>query len=150
MQLTSKQLDELGEIAAMLRDQARMAILDAYTTDNSDVRAIHLAASDLYVARCNLIIDVAKSLGAKGMGLPWVRSGNKLEHVNDPAPVHESNLIEVGVHIGSKGCRERYVGKHIQCACPQPNCWVTYAKEAHAQGRPSIDYKTWLEQEKST
>lgn len=54
----------------------------------------------------------------------------------------ERDEIPVGVHIGSKGCRERY--SEPICGCPPGRCWVSEAKKAHAEGRPAPTTNAWL------
>ena len=59
-------------------------------------------------------------------------------------------MIPLGVHIGSKGCKLRYMTAagspqaRLQCGCPPDVCWVTYARAEHAAGRPAMEYKDWL------
>lgn len=53
-----------------------------------------------------------------------------------------SDEIPVGVHIGSKGCRERY-SKPI-CGCPHGRCWVSDARAAHKRGEPAPTTNAWL------
>jgi hypothetical protein len=56
--------------------------------------------------------------------------------------MQERDEIPVGVHIGSKGCRERYT--NTRCPCPHGRCWVTEARACHGRGEPAPTTNVWL------
>lgn len=63
----------------------------------------------------------------------------------------EERMIQPSVHIGSKGCGDRYMkpgeplaeSRAAQCKCAAGTCWVDYARAEHKEGRPAMTMADW-------
>lgn len=65
--LTDHEVNELYEVAAKCRDDARWALIDMIGAKNPDVKPIHLAAAKLYASRSNLIGKLLRQMGCHGV-----------------------------------------------------------------------------------
>lgn len=74
-----------------------------------------------------------------------------LETPPDPDP--RLALIPIEVHIGSKGCADRYRtpnssgerDKPQSCLCGPGKCWVTYARRQHEHGQAAMPVEMWVQ-----
>lgn len=74
--------------------------------------------------------------------------------ITPPDPDPRLATIPVGVHIGSKGCADRYRSvsladgmrdKPQSCLCGPGKCWVTYARNQHENDLPALTMEQWTQ-----